>query len=158
MRLLVTRPEPGASILAEELRELGHEPILQPLLEFRALNFDPAKLRAAQALIITSGNCLRALEDMRLFAHLADVPLYCVGEETARRAQATGFKELLATATRPNSSRRKSSQQAAGMRLLSTWQEKIRLSIWPERFRAKDFALKPFAFTAWKLAANSPPQ
>ena len=67
MRLLVTRPEPGASIFAEELRELGHEPILQPLLEFRALNFDPAKLRAAQALIITSGNCLRALEEMSPF-------------------------------------------------------------------------------------------
>jgi uroporphyrinogen-III synthase len=98
MRLLVTRPEPGASILAEELRELGHEPILQPLLEFRALNFDPAKLHAAEALIITSGNCLRALEDMRLSAHATDIPLYCVGEETARRAQAAGFKELLATA------------------------------------------------------------
>jgi uroporphyrinogen-III synthase len=98
MRLLVTRPEPGASIFAEELRELGHEPILQPLLEFHALNFDPAKLRAAQALIITSGNCLRALEEMSPFAHVTDVPLYCVGEGTARRAQAAGFKELLATA------------------------------------------------------------
>ena len=98
MRLLVTRPEPGASILAEELRELGHEPILQPLLEFRALNFDAAKLRAAQALIITSGNCLRALEEMCLFPHATDVPLYCVGEGTAGRAQAMGFKNLLATA------------------------------------------------------------
>ena len=98
MRLLVTRAEPGASIFAEELRELGHEPILQPLLEFRALNFDPAKLRAAQALIITSGNCLRALEEMSLFAHVTDVPLYCVGEGTGRRAQAVGFKEPLATA------------------------------------------------------------
>jgi uroporphyrinogen-III synthase len=98
MRLLVTRPEPDASIFAEELRGLGHEPILQPLLEFRALNVDPAKLRAAEALIITSGNCLRALEETSLFAHVRDVPLYCVGAGTARRAQAMGFKNLLATA------------------------------------------------------------
>ena len=98
MRLLVTRPEPDASLFAEELRGLGHEPILQPLLEFRALNFDPAKLRAAQALIITSGNCLRALEETSLFAHVTHVPLYCVGEGTAGRAQAMGFKNLLATA------------------------------------------------------------
>jgi uroporphyrinogen-III synthase len=98
MRLLVTRPEPDASLFAEELRGLGHEPILQPLLEFRALNFDLAELCAAQALIITSGNGLRALEETSLFAHVTDVPLYCVGERTAGRAQAMGFKDLLATA------------------------------------------------------------
>ena len=98
MRLLVTRPEPDASTFAEELRGLGHEPVLQPLIEFRALDFNPAKLSTAQAIIITSGNCLRALEETSSLAHVTDVPLNCVGEETARRARAMGFQNLLATA------------------------------------------------------------
>ena len=32
MRLLVTRPEPDASLEAEELAARGHEPVLAPLL------------------------------------------------------------------------------------------------------------------------------
>ena len=98
MRLLVTRPEPDASILAEELRGLGHEPVLQPLLQLRTLDFNLKVLRAAQAIIITSSNCLRAIEDIPGLEESAGIPLYCVGEETARRAQATGFRNLLATA------------------------------------------------------------
>ena len=98
MRLLVTRPEPDASAFAEELRGLGHEPILEPLLEFRALDFDRAALQGAQALVITSGNCLRALEDTASAPDAANIPLYCVGEETARRAREMGFGRLAATA------------------------------------------------------------
>ncbi len=45
------------------LRALGHEPVLQPLLEFRVLDFDLAPLRAAKAIIVTSGNSLRALKE-----------------------------------------------------------------------------------------------
>jgi len=98
MRLLVTRPEPDASAFAEELRGLGHEPVLQPLLEFHTLEFDVGPLRSAQALIITSGNTLRALEDNPGLKDIAGVPVYCVGEETARRARACGFQSFLATA------------------------------------------------------------
>jgi uroporphyrinogen-III synthase len=96
MRLLVTRPEPDASATADELRALGHEPVLQPLLEFRVLDFDVAPLRAAEALIVTSGAGLRALKDRGLIDDLADKPLYCVGGETARKALAAGFKAVLA--------------------------------------------------------------
>jgi uroporphyrinogen-III synthase len=98
MRLLVTRPEPDASAFAEELRALGHEPVLQPLLEFRVLDFDAAPLLAADALIITSGASLRALKERGCFDGLAGKPLYCVGGETARKALAAGFKTVLAVA------------------------------------------------------------
>jgi uroporphyrinogen-III synthase len=95
MRLLVTRPEPDASAFAEELRALGHDPVLQPLLEFRVLEFDTEPLRKADALIITSGASLRALGERGGVEGLAAKPLYCVGEQTAKRALASGFKTVL---------------------------------------------------------------
>ncbi len=95
MRLLVTRPEPDASAFADELRALGHEPILEPLLEFRCLDFDARLLDAAQALIVTSGNGLRALQARDDFKDILDKPLYCVGEQTAKRALSAGFKTVL---------------------------------------------------------------
>ncbi len=98
MRLLVTRPEPDAGALAEELRSLGHEPILQPLLEFRVLDFDVASLMAADALIITSGNSLRALREKLDPGRISSSPVFCVGGETERRARRAGFKTIAAAA------------------------------------------------------------
>jgi len=98
MRLLVTRPEPDASAFAEELRGLGHEAVLQPLLQFRVLDFDLAPLRAAEILIITSGNSLRALQERGGIEGILGKPLYCVGEQTAKRALAVGFETVLAMA------------------------------------------------------------
>ncbi len=98
MRLLVTRPEPEASAFAGELRALGHEPVLQPLLEFRVLDFDLQSLRAAEVLIITSGNSLRALQERGVIQDLLGKPLYCVGEQTAKRSLAAGFQTVLEVA------------------------------------------------------------
>jgi uroporphyrinogen-III synthase len=95
MRLLVTRPEPEAGVQAEELRSLGHEPVIQPLLRFQRLDFDPAPLRDCGALIFTSANSLRALGELDLRA-LSGIPLFCVGSETARRAQSLGFHFIAA--------------------------------------------------------------
>ncbi len=98
MRLLVTRPEPDAGALAEELRLLGHEPVIQPLLEFRVLDFDAAPLLAADALIFTSGNALRALREKLNPERISSCPVFCVGGETERRARQAGFKTIAATA------------------------------------------------------------
>jgi uroporphyrinogen-III synthase len=95
MRLLVTRPEPDASIFAEELRGLGHEPVLQPLLEFHVLEFDWKPLAAADVLIITSVNSLRALQERGVIKDIHGKPLYCVGGQTAKQALAAGFETVL---------------------------------------------------------------
>jgi uroporphyrinogen-III synthase len=97
MRLLVTRPEPDASLMAQELRGLGHEAVLQPLLEFRLLDFDADSLRTAAALIVTSGNAVRALQEKLKIEDISHIPLFCTGDETARRASAAGFRCLAAT-------------------------------------------------------------
>jgi len=98
MRLLVTRPEPDAGALAEELRKLGHEPVLEPLLEFRVLDFDLAPLKTADALIFTSGNSLRALREKLNPGCISSCPVFCVGGETETRARAAGFKTIKAAA------------------------------------------------------------
>ncbi len=98
MRLLVTRPEPEAATQAEELRRFGHEPVLQPLLEFGALDFDPAPLRLADALIFTSANAVRALQQKIDPQDIAATPVFCVGGKTARRAGAAGFQSVAAIA------------------------------------------------------------
>ena len=120
MRLLVTRPEPDASTFAEELRGLGHEPVLQPLIEFRALDFNPAKLRTAQAIIITSGNCLRALEETSA-SRMSRMSL-SIALERRRLAAPERWDSRTCSRqqTQPNSSQRKLLHLGVRMRLLFT--------------------------------------
>lgn len=98
MRLLVTRPEPDAGALAEELRRLGHEPVLQPLLEFQVLEFDPAPILAADGIIFTSRNAVRALGEKLDLGRSGDCAIFCVGSETERLLRSAGFKNIAATA------------------------------------------------------------
>ncbi len=94
MRLLVTRPEPDAEALAEELRNFGHEPVLAPLLEFHALDFDPAAFETADALIFTSRNALRGLSEQLDAGRIAGCPVFCVGGETERALRRAGFQTV----------------------------------------------------------------
>jgi uroporphyrinogen-III synthase len=84
VKVLVTRPEPGASATAKRLVAMGHEPVLAPCLEITPL---PVHLpEHPAALIITSGQAIGALP-----ARLFDLPVFCVGDATAGRLRAAGF-------------------------------------------------------------------
>ena len=98
MRLLVTRPEPDASALAEELRALGHEAAVQPLLEFRVLDFDPAPLIAADALIFTSGNSIRALRERPGFGYSSQSGFLRRRRNGTPRARGRVLRTIAATA------------------------------------------------------------
>jgi uroporphyrinogen-III synthase len=87
MRILVTRPEPGASATAARLAAMGHEAVLAPCLTISAL---PERLPArAGAVIITSGQAVPALP-----RRFADLKLFCVGDATAARLRAAGFRNV----------------------------------------------------------------
>lgn len=94
MRLLVTRPQPDADAQAEKLKALGHEVIAAPLLEVEFLEFSPLPLDAAQALIATSRNGLRALASSPELQATLKLPLYAVGKATADLARDLGFNEI----------------------------------------------------------------
>ncbi len=91
MRLLVTRPEPDATALAASLQALGHEILLEPLMAITPCQGVRVELGDAQALLFTSANGLRS------FASLCgerQLPVFTVGDATARAAGGAGFVEV----------------------------------------------------------------
>jgi uroporphyrinogen-III synthase len=94
MRLLVTRPEPDAMRQVERLAARGHEAVLAPLLAIETATEMPLELDGAQALIVTSRNALRALATHRELAASLQLPLFAVGEATAKAAAELGFTRV----------------------------------------------------------------
>jgi uroporphyrinogen-III synthase len=94
MRLLVTRPEPDASREAETLAARGHEVVLAPLLAVEFYGDAPLELEGAQGLVVTSRNALRALVSRRELGQALKLPLFAVGEATARAARELGFARV----------------------------------------------------------------
>lgn len=88
MRLLVTRSREDAAPLAERLRRLGAEPVLEPLLFIDDVDGPALDLDGVQALLVTSANGVRAFarrDDGRSLA------VYAVGDASARAARDAGF-------------------------------------------------------------------
>ncbi len=96
MRILVTRPEPDAAQEAGKLAARGHDPVLAPLLTIETNTDVPLQLDGAQALLVTSRNALRALAAHRGLGVALTLPLFAVGETTAREALALGFADVTA--------------------------------------------------------------
>ena len=94
MRILVTRPEPDGSQKAATLAARGHEVVLAPLLTIEFIGDVPLQLDGAQALIATSRNALRALARNKERDAALKLPLFAVGEGTARLAQELGFADV----------------------------------------------------------------
>ncbi len=93
MRVWVTRAQPAAEATAERLRTLGHDPLVAPLLEVRPLAGIRLDLAEVGALAFTSANavsCFAALTKVR------NLPVYAVGEATARALRTAGFAAILA--------------------------------------------------------------
>ena len=90
VRVLVTRPEPGASRTARRLEARGFQPVLLPLTETRALPVEANIGADMVAVAVTSANAVRhAPKD--LIAALARLPCHAVGKRTAEACRAAGF-------------------------------------------------------------------
>ena len=91
LKVWITRAEPAASATAERVRDLGHEPLIDPLLVLQALETE-IDLSGVAALAFTSANGVRAFAELtkdrshRVFA---------VGAATALAAKAAGFRQIL---------------------------------------------------------------
>jgi len=91
LRVLVTRPEPGASRTARRLEHIGFQPILLPLTETVALPADAGLVPDdAAAVAVTSANAVRHAPK-EVIAALADLPCHAVGARTAEAARKMGF-------------------------------------------------------------------
>ena len=89
MLVLVTRPREQAAETARRLRALGHEPLLDPVLEIRQLPLAPPAFEGVAAIAITSANAAPVLASVPVA-----LPVYAVGVATARAARAVGRAEV----------------------------------------------------------------
>ena len=88
-RVIVLRPEPGASATVARARGLGLDAVSIPLFEVEAVAWEAPDPAAFDALLLTSANAIRlggpALEVFRA------LPVHAVGSATAEAARAAGF-------------------------------------------------------------------
>lgn len=88
-RVLVTRPEPGASETAGRLAEMGFEPLVLPLTEtvplHPAIHAEPVDVVA-----VTSPNAIRHAPQS-VFDALKGKPVFAVGHRTGDAARAAGL-------------------------------------------------------------------
>ena len=88
-RVLVLRPEPGASATVRRARELGLNAIAVPLFEIEPVAWDLPDAAGFDGLLLTSANAVRHAGDQ--LAELRGLPVYAVGEVTAEAARDAGF-------------------------------------------------------------------
>ena len=88
-RILVLRPEPGASATVKRARERGLDAIAIPLFEVEPIAWEVPEVASYDALLLTSANAVRhggeGLQELRA------LPVHAVGEATAEAAREAGF-------------------------------------------------------------------
>jgi uroporphyrinogen-III synthase len=95
LRVLVTRPEPGASRTARWLQDMGFQPVLLPLTETAALPAGAGLIPGdAVAVAVTSANAVRHAPKA-VIAALAALPCHAVGARTAEAARKMGFLSVI---------------------------------------------------------------
>ena len=88
-RLLVLRPEPGASASVARARKRGLEAIAIPLFHVEPVSWDAPEAERFDGLLLTSANAVRhGGEQLRA---LRGLKVYSVGKQTAMEAQEAGF-------------------------------------------------------------------
>jgi uroporphyrinogen-III synthase len=92
-RVLVTRPEPGASQTAKRLQAARFSPLALPLSEIRALPVDSVP-ETFDAVAVTSANAIRHAS-RALLDRLAGSRCYAVGQRTAAAALQAGFADIV---------------------------------------------------------------
>ena len=88
-RLLVLRPEPGATATVERARERGLEAVAVPLFEIEPLEWKAPDPTRFDGLLLTSANAVRSAADQ--LKALRGLPVYAVGQATADAARDAGF-------------------------------------------------------------------
>jgi uroporphyrinogen-III synthase len=88
-RVLILRPEPGASETSARARQRGLEPIAVPLFEIEPISWEAPEAGGFDAILLTSANAVRCGGDA--VRELRALSAYAVGEVTAEAARGAGF-------------------------------------------------------------------
>lgn len=98
MKMLVTRPEPDAQATLARLEALGIEAIAAPLMVRETLDASLPPPDGFTAMVLTSANAVRALIDRGVVAQYQHLPVFAVGDRTAREATQAGFERVSSAA------------------------------------------------------------
>lgn len=90
-RLLLTRSEEDSAGLAAALSDMGVTSLIAPLLRVENVPGPELNLDNTQGVLLTSANGARA---MAMRTARRDVPVYAVGDATARTASVLGFTDI----------------------------------------------------------------
>lgn len=93
-RVLILRPEPGASASADRARALGLQPIVAPLFALSACEWEGPDPASLDGILLTSANAARLAGP--LLDRYLSLPCHAVGEATAAAARAAGFADVRA--------------------------------------------------------------
>lgn len=89
MKLLITRPQPGADATMARVKAAGHEALLMSLFEVQPVDWQTPSVQDYDGLLFTSANAVRqAGPQLEPFAHL---PVLAVGQVTADSALRAGL-------------------------------------------------------------------
>ena len=88
-RVLVLRPEPGASATVAKARAMGMDAVAAPLFEVEPIAWEAPEASRFDGLLLTSANALR--HGGVGLTMLRGLPAYAVGEATAEAAREAGF-------------------------------------------------------------------
>lgn len=88
-KVVILRPEPGASATLARAEAAGVEAVAIPLFTLAAIDWTAPDAAAFDALLLTSANAVRHAGPQ--LAALSRLPAYCVGGATAAAAEAAGL-------------------------------------------------------------------
>ena len=88
-RVLVLRPEPGASATVERARKRGLDAAALPLFGIDPVEWEAPEAGGFDGLLVTSANAMRC--GGVLLTDLRGLPVYAVGVATAEAARGAGF-------------------------------------------------------------------
>jgi len=89
-QVLITRPEPGASATATRVAALGLVPLIAPVVTTRPIGSALPTPDDIAAVMLTSGSAIPAMP-----SDYHDLPVLTVGDATAARACAAGFRHVV---------------------------------------------------------------
>lgn len=93
-RVWVTRTAPHNRLTAQRLRAAGFDPLIEPALHIKATP-SAVPLAVPDALVFTS---LQGVRLHRFFPSLASLPVFAVGDHTARFAKLSGYRNVASSA------------------------------------------------------------
>lgn len=90
-RILVTRPQPAADEFAERLRREGFEAFVAPMTAYVEQQAEIGDMAQYQGIIFTSA---QAVNTVIRYVTERYIPVFAVGDATARAADAAGFRRI----------------------------------------------------------------